>query len=482
MSKVLILTKRDSQDRVMRIYQVEKNGKFQLEMEDSTGKKEFYDYDPTILAQVLTGGQAPATSNTGGGGVNTGGNISTNNALANLPEEDKKALQELIQKQKETPLSEKIKVRYFSGKGEKKPTAIPNQANLTGTFTNSTNYQYAGKKVTAVGFITHTPGEIELRLCEQVQPLTFEVAAKIELKEGEGMQWYPVNIDVPEGKWLAVKCNVGIFKYASATTTDIGGNGFLTITAGMTNPITAGGSSSYLGFGVEVEETIDKTKPYAGKLFSVIGDSISTFEGYITPGNSVFYNAERQRSLDVPTVDHTWWKRTIDELGGLLNTNDSWSGSRVSGDGQGLAFLRTNRIDANTDVCMIMIGINDLSGNVPLGNIGEVGASHNRAEITGAYQEAIEKMQAYYPNMEIVLISNLNRWISGNVNTNASGLTPNLLQNRIAEIAKLYGLKFVSMNEIGHNKFSHLSLAPDNTHPNKLGMERMAKKIVAELS
>lgn len=131
---------------------------------------------------------------------------------------------------------------------------------------------------------------------------------------------------------------------------------------------------------------------------------------------------------------------------------------------------------------MIMIGINDLSGNVPLGNLGEVGASHNRAEITGAYQEAIEKMQAYYPNMEIVLISNLNRWISGNVNTNASGLTPNLLQNRIAEIAKLYGLKFVSMNEIGHNKFSHLSLAPDNTHPNKLGMERMAKKIVAELS
>lgn len=182
-------------------------------------------------------------------------------------------------------------------------------------------------------------------------------------------------------------------------------------------------------------------------------------------------------------MNDTWWKKTIDELGGLLNTNDAWSGSRVSGDGAGVAFLRTNRFDANTDVCMIMIGINDLSGNVPLGTIGEIGASHNRAEITGAYQEAIEKMQNYYPNMEIVIITNLNRWISGNVNQNTNGLTPNLLQARIMEIAKLYGLKCINLGDgIGHNKFSNTALAPDNTHPNKLGMERIAKKIVAEMS
>lgn len=403
-------------------------------------------------------------------------------ALAKLPK-----IEESIKELKENPASstlQKIRVKYFAGKGEKKPTAIPNQANLVGTFTNSTNYQYAGKKVTAVGFITYTPGEIELRICEHVQPLTFEVATRIDLKAGEGMQWYPVDIDVPEGKWLAVKCNVGVFKYASATTTDIGGNGFLTITAGIPNPVTAGGSSSYLGFGIEVEETIDTSKPYAGKLFAVLGDSISTYENYITPGNTLYYNAERQRTFGLESVDETWWMKTIKALGGLLNTNDAWSGSRVSGEtSPGLAFLRTNRIDANTDVALVMIGINDLSGNVPLGTaVNPVGHAHSLTEITGAYQAFIEKMQGLYPHLEIILVTNLNRWINNNENTNTNGLTPRLLQDRIKEIAKLYGLKCVDMNEIGHNKFNNSALAPDNTHPNELGMDRMAKKIVAELN
>lgn len=223
----------------------------------------------------------------------TGGDL-PNQSGTSLTEEQAEALKNLTKLQEKISKLEngeigqkeglkKVRVRYFAGKGEKKPTAVTNQANNTGTFTNSTNYQYAGKKVTAVGFITHTAGEIELRIAEQATPLSFTSAGRITLKEGEGMKWYPVDIDVPAGKWLAVKCETGFFKYASVTTTDIGGNGFLTITNGFpTSP--SGGSSSYLGFGVEVEETIDTSKPYAGKLFAVIGDSISTYKDwYITP-------------------------------------------------------------------------------------------------------------------------------------------------------------------------------------------------------
>lgn len=412
-----------------------------------------------------------------------GGNLTPEqtSALAKLPEISKK-----IQKLEENPTNpnlQKIRIKYFAGKGEKKPATITNNANNVGIFTNSTNYQYSGKKVTAVGFITAQEGEIELRICDHVTPLTFTSAGRITLKPGTEMQWYPVDIDVPEGKWLAVKCETGLFKYASATTNDIGGSGFLTITAGIPNPVTAGGSSSYLGMGIEVEETIDTSKPYAGKLFAVLGDSISTFQDYITPGNSVYYNAERQAQFGLTSVDDTWWMKTIKALGGLLNNNDAWSGSRVSGStNPGLAFLRTNRIDANTDVVLVMIGINDLSGNVPLGDLNAVGHAHDLNNITGAYQAFIEKMQGYYPNLEIILVTNLSRWINNNENTNANGLTPRLLQDRIKEIAKLYGLKCVDMNEIGHNKFNNSALAPDNTHPNKLGMDRMAKKIVAELN
>lgn len=414
-------------------------------------------------------------------GVSSGGGGTGN---VQLSEEQKEKLTKILSDEISSSTEKKIKVRYFAGKGEKKPASLPNNANTVGTFTNSTNYQYAGKKVTAVGFITAQEGEIELRICDHVQPLTFKSAGRITLKPGTEMQWYPVDIDVPQGKWLAVKCETGLFKYASATTTDIGGNGFLTITNGIPNPVTAGGSSSYLGFGVEVEETIDTSKPYASKLFAVLGDSISTFQDYITPGNSVYYNPERQAQFGLTSVDETWWMKTINALGGLLNNNDAWSGSRVSGEtSPGLAFLRTNRIDANTDVVLVMIGINDLSGNVPLGTaVNPVGHAHSLTEITGAYQAFIEKMQGFYPHLEIILITNLNRWINNNENVNGNGLTPRLLQDRIKEIAKTYGLKCVDMNEIGHNKFNNSALMPDNTHPNKLGMDRMAKKIISELN
>lgn len=413
----------------------------------------------------------------GGGGT---GNVQ-------LSEEQKEKLTKILSEEVSTKSSsteKKIKVRYFAGKGEKAPTKLDQIANNSGIFANITNYQYTGKKVTAVGFITGQEGEVEIRVCDNAVPLNFEVGARITLKPGTEMQWYPVDIDVPKGKWLGVKCETGAFKYSRGTTTAIGGNGFISLNNGVPNPVVTGGSSASLGFGIEVEETIDTSKPYAGKLFSVLGDSISTYENYITPGNALFYNAERQRTFGLESVNDTWWMKTINELGGLLNTNDAWSGSRVSGNvSPGLAFLRTNRIDANTDVVMVMIGINDLTNNVPLGStVNPIGHAHVITEITGAYQSFIEKMQGFYPNLEIVLITNLNRWTSGNETTNTNGLTPRLLQDRIKEIAKLYGLKCVDLNEIGHNKFSNTALTPDNTHPNKLGMERIAKKIISELN
>ena len=70
--------------------------------------------------------------------------------------------------------------------------------------------------------------------------------------------------------------------------------------------------------------------PYAGKRFSVLGDSISTFEGYNPPEYNVFYNREKQKVSGVERVEDTWWKKVIDTLGGELLVNNSWSGSLVA--------------------------------------------------------------------------------------------------------------------------------------------------------
>ena len=57
---------------------------------------------------------------------------------------------------------------------------------------------------------------------------------------------------------------------------------------------------------------------YSGKRFCVLGDSISTYEGY-TPASVVFYDSYFQRLTGVTSVNDTWWMQVINGLGGILH-------------------------------------------------------------------------------------------------------------------------------------------------------------------
>ncbi len=61
----------------------------------------------------------------------------------------------------------------------------------------------------------------------------------------------------------------------------------------------------------------------AGMKLSILGDSISTFKGWIPEGNLVFY----PENGTVKDVAQTWWKIVLDELGLTLCANGSSSGS-----------------------------------------------------------------------------------------------------------------------------------------------------------
>ncbi len=68
---------------------------------------------------------------------------------------------------------------------------------------------------------------------------------------------------------------------------------------------------------------------YKNKLFSILGDSISTFEGYSEPYEATYYDAVRKCQGDITKVEHTWWGQVIEHLGGELLVNNSISGSMV---------------------------------------------------------------------------------------------------------------------------------------------------------
>ena len=104
------------------------------------------------------------------------------------------------------------------------------------------------------------------------------------------------------------------------------------------------------------------------KYFSIIGDSISTLEGFIPPGHAVYYANQHKLDAAIFTPEDTWWGQVIAALGGQLLVNDSFSGSTAvihpacfvdsyTCTDQRTAFLHKGEI--SPDVIMIYMGTND---------------------------------------------------------------------------------------------------------------------------
>ena len=58
--------------------------------------------------------------------------------------------------------------------------------------------------------------------------------------------------------------------------------------------------------------------PFLGKKISILGDSISTFSGYIPSGNATWYPRG-----EVTAVTDTWWYQLIQQQGSTLGVNES---------------------------------------------------------------------------------------------------------------------------------------------------------------
>ena len=117
--------------------------------------------------------------------------------------------------------------------------------------------------------------------------------------------------------------------------------------------------------------SFDSSSLLEGKLISVIGDSISTFDGInnnpaINPtleGHAVYYTEGR---YDMSPSD-TWWQQTADALGAEILVNNSWSGSCVLVDNKGpdsasYGIRSENLHDTQgrtPDIVVIYMGTND---------------------------------------------------------------------------------------------------------------------------
>ena len=110
---------------------------------------------------------------------------------------------------------------------------------------------------------------------------------------------------------------------------------------------------------------------------AILGDSYSTFLGYVPEGNAIWYSDVPNGQNDVTSVDQTWWKLFCDDGGYELVLNDSYSGSTICNTGYDGAdysdrsfITRVSRsVEAEPDALLIFGATNDSWASAPVGEL-----------------------------------------------------------------------------------------------------------------
>ena len=151
------------------------------------------------------------------------------------------------------------------------------------------------------------------------------------------------------------------------------------------------------------------------KLVSILGDSVSTFQGTNPRGYSVFYDTSMQRVNGLNSVSDTWWDRVITSMNARLCVNNSYSGSRVTGDAfpaaaceERLQNLGTQ--EANPDYILIYAGFNDFAGGA------ELISSLDTYGFEDSYDQMLRTIRQNYPSARTVCATLMRTRVRGDHN------------------------------------------------------------------
>jgi len=224
----------------------------------------------------------------------------------------------------------------------------------------------------------------------------------------------------------------------------------------------------------------------AGKKISFMGDSISNFGD-----TSAEYNTTTKY-----TFDDTWIGQFLQLTGGTKGKIDAISGTTMQAitlDGGAIYNTTLGRVELlpeDSDYIFIFMGANDqrndgyrghkLGTIRPKGTLGNFDNTNpNFLEFTGAYQLYLEKILKRHAKAEVVLMTPLKAFSQGTeVDLNKAS---DQYAERVIEIAKLYGLKWIDAREAGFTNYNHQLFFSDGLHPNKAGHRRVARLVTEKV-
>lgn len=202
------------------------------------------------------------------------------------------------------------------------------------------------------------------------------------------------------------------------------------------------------------------------KSVSILGDSYSTFEGFVTPAtNELWYYAQGERGrTDVMNVSETWWHQLIKRQGWKLCINNSYSGATISytgysgNDYSSRSFLTRMTDLGCPDIIFIFGATNDSWAGSPIGEYQyENLTKANMWQFRPAMARMLEWMTQRYVGAEIYFLLN-------------DGLKESIGES-VRTICQHYGVKCIELQGIDKK----------SGHPSVKGMQQIADQIEAAL-
>lgn len=204
------------------------------------------------------------------------------------------------------------------------------------------------------------------------------------------------------------------------------------------------------------------------KKLIILGDSYSTFAGFLPEGNFIYYP---NKEFDVERMEDTWWGQLMERKNLRLLVNESSSGTTVSAQGRPQhtekdpfisrmkrSLSREGVQGERADLILICGGTNDSWIDNEIGELQyENWNGEELKKVLPAFCYLLDYVKAENPEAEIVGIVNCD-------------LKEGIMEGMMAA-CRHYGVTGVQLKDI-HKK---------NGHPDKLGMTQICDQVEAVL-
>lgn len=208
----------------------------------------------------------------------------------------------------------------------------------------------------------------------------------------------------------------------------------------------------------------------------ILGDSISTYKGYIPNGFVHFPYYASSDDGGMITLEQTWWRITQQTLGCRLGINNSYSGTCVMNEyGYTTSAENISRLQHSTrfdnlppDIMIIYMGNNDaLVQNL------------NTANFEKSYRNMLNNLYTLYPNIQLFLGTlSYEKYFVGKDYYEEHVLVTAKVNRIIQSLASEYNLPIIDFA----TAYSDSSYLFDTIHPNVLGMKALANVAIDAIS